>query len=145
RIVEASRLPPRVKERATAVFRCLCEAEARVHGVTLETAHLHEAGALDALVDVCGSCLGIDLLGWPELSCSPPDVGGGTIRCRHGVLPVPAPATLEILKGLPTRSSGVDAELVTPTGAALLATLSTRWGAQPAMRVLKVGIGAGTR
>jgi uncharacterized protein (TIGR00299 family) protein len=144
-IVEGSRLPPRVKARAIDVFRALCSAEAAVHGSTLDRVHLHEAGALDALVDVCGTCLGLDLLGWPELSCSPPELGSGTVTCRHGVLPVPAPATMRLLEGRPVRHSTVEAELTTPTGAALLATLSSRWGALPDMTIDRIGHGAGTR
>lgn len=144
-IIESSALPPRAKDAALATFRRLCEVEAALHGVSLDRVHLHEAGAVDALVDVCGACLGLDALGWPQLSASPLDLGSGTIRCRHGVLPVPAPATLRLLAGIPTRASDVGSELTTPTGAALLSTLVARWGAMPAMTVRRSGYGAGTR
>jgi uncharacterized protein (TIGR00299 family) protein len=144
-VIERSRLPASVRGRATDVFRKLCAAEAEVHGVAFERVHLHEAGAVDALVDICGTCLGLELLGSPELSCSPPELGSGSVNCKHGVIPIPGPATLRLLANRPVRSSTVDAELTTPTGAALLATLSTRWGSLPDMTVERIGYGAGTR
>lgn len=144
-VITASGLPPRAKNAALSVFRRLCEVEAEIHGVPLDEVHLHEAGAVDALIDICGACLGFELLGWPEIVAAPPDLGSGTVRCEHGLLPVPSPATLRLLEGLPAKSSGLPVELTTPTGAALLATLAARWGAMPAMTVRRSGFGAGTK
>jgi len=145
RLIESSSLPQRVRERSLAAYRRVCEAEAKLHGVALADVHLHELGAVDALVDICGASLGLDLLGSPTVSASPPDLGGGTVRTEHGLLPVPAPATLEILRGYETRTSGLQLELTTPTGAALLSTWTTSFGPAPSMRTQAVGYGAGTR
>lgn len=144
-LIEGSGLPARVRERSLAVFRRLCEAEGRVHGVPAAEAHLHEVGAVDALVDVCGACLGLEWLGVDTISCSPPDLGGGTVTCAHGVLPVPAPAVLHLLAGRPVTTSGLEVELTTPTGAALLAALAERWGTLPSMVPERTGFGAGQR
>lgn len=144
-LIEDSALPARAKEASLAVFRRLCEVEADIHGVSLDEVHLHEAGAADALIDICGSCLGFEILGWPEISASPPDLGAGTVRCAHGLLPVPSPATLRLLQGRPSYSSGLPVELTTPTGAALLATLARTWGPLPPMIVRASGFGAGTK
>ena len=144
-LVGTARLPERVERRALAIFRRLCEAEAALHGTTLDRVHLHEVGAADALVDVVGTCLGLERLGVDRVTCGPPELGTGTVRCAHGVLPVPTPATLALLTGRPVKSSGVEGELTTPTGAAILATLSESWGALPPMVIERVGHGAGTR
>src|SRR5580658_3988947 len=143
-ILEKSELAPAVRERAAAIFRKLGEAEARVHDVPLEKIHFHEVGAVDAIVDIVGSCIGFHALEIEKFSCSPLNVGGGTAKMAHGVLPVPAPATANLLQGKPTYSNGVQRELVTPTGAAIVATLCDSFGPQPPMTVSAIGYGAGT-
>jgi len=143
-ILRRSDLPPRVRDRARAVFQKLGEAEARVHDVPLEKIHFHEVGAVDAIVDIVGACIGFHALGIDKFACSPLNVGGGTTKMAHGVLPVPAPATANLLQGKPTYSNGVQRELVTPTGAAIVATLCDTFGPQPPMTVSAIGYGAGT-
>ena len=144
-ILDNSRLAPQVRERAAAIFRKLGEAEARVHDVPVEKIHFHEVGAVDAIVDIVGACIGFSVLGIEKFACSPLNVGGGTATMAHGILPVPAPATANLLQGKPTYSNGVPRELVTPTGAAIVATLceESSFGSQPAMRVSAIGYGAG--
>src|SRR5271168_575983 len=143
-ILERSELAARVRERAAAIFRKLGEAEARVHDVPLEKIHFHEVGAVDAIVDIVGACIGFQALGIERFACSALNVGGGTAKMAHGVLPVPAPATANLLQGAPTYSNGVQKELVTPTGAAIVATLCGSFGPQPPMTVSSIGYGAGT-
>lgn len=143
-ILEKSELAPRVRARAGAIFRKLGEAEARVHDVPLEKIHFHEVGAVDAIVDIVGACIGFEALGIEKFACSALNVGGGTAKMAHGVLPVPAPATANLLQGRPTYSNGVQKELVTPTGAAIVATLCETFGPQPGMTVSGIGYGAGT-
>lgn len=144
-IIESSDLAPIVRERSVAVFRRLADAEARVHGEPVEQIHFHEVGALDAIVDIVGSVAGLGLLGVDQIYSSPVHIGRGTVECAHGVLPVPAPATAHLLQGVPVYGRDIDAELVTPTGAALLTTLATGYGFAPPMRVDRIGYGAGTR
>src|SRR6202040_1221475 len=143
-ILQHSQLAPTVRERAAAIFQKLGEAEARVHDVPIEKIHFHEVGAVDAIVDIVGACIGFYELGIEKFACSPLNVGGGTAKMAHGVLPVPAPATANLLQGKPTYSNGVQRELVTPTGAAIVATLCESFGPQPAMSVSAIGYGAGT-
>src|SRR5271154_25075 len=143
-ILEKSQLAAGVRDRAGAIFRKLGEAEARVHDVPLEKIHFHEVGAMDAIVDIVGACVGFHALGVEKFACSALNVGGGTVKMAHGVLPVPAPATANLLQGKPTYSNGVQKELVTPTGAAIVATLCETFGPQPAMTVGAIGYGAGT-
>jgi pyridinium-3,5-bisthiocarboxylic acid mononucleotide nickel chelatase len=143
-ILEKSQLAPRVRNRAGAIFRKLGEAEARVHDVPLEKIHFHEVGAVDAIVDIVGACVGFEVLGIERFACSALNVGGGTAKMAHGILPVPAPATANLLQGRPTYSNGVQKELVTPTGAAIVATLCEAFGPQPGMTVSAIGYGAGT-
>ena len=143
-IFEKSKLAEPVKERASAIFRKLGEAEASVHDVPIEKIHFHEVGAIDAIVDIVGACIGFSALGIEKFACSALNVGGGTAKMAHGVLPVPAPATAKLLMGKPTYSNGVLKELVTPTGAAIVATLCDWFGPQPAMAVASIGYGAGT-
>ena len=143
-ILENSKLSAPVKSNATAIFRKLGEAEATVHDVPLEKIHFHEVGAIDAIVDIVGACIGFSALGIEKFVCSPLNVGGGTAKMAHGVLPVPAPATARLLLGKPTYSNGVQRELVTPTGAAIIATLCESFGPQPPMTVSAIGYGAGT-
>jgi pyridinium-3,5-bisthiocarboxylic acid mononucleotide nickel chelatase len=142
-ILSASQLTAPVRERAAAIFQKLGEAEAAVHDVPLEKIHFHEVGAIDAMVDIVGACIGFTTLGVDKFACSPLNVGGGTAKMAHGVLPVPAPATASLLKGKPTYSNGVQRELVTPTGAAIVATLCDSFGPQPPMTVSSIGYGAG--
>src|SRR2546425_8203362 len=143
-ILQESHLAPQVRDRAAAIFKKLGEAEARVHDVPLEKIHFHEVGAVDAIVDIVGACIGFEALGIEQFACSPLNVGGGTAKMAHGVLPVPAPATAKSLQGKPTYSNGVQKELVTPTGAAIVATLCDSFGPQPPMSVNAIGYGAGT-
>jgi len=143
-IIEKSSLAPGVKERAAAIFTKLGEAEAAVHDVPLEKIHFHEVGAVDAIVDIVGACIGFAALGIESFACSALNVGGGTAKMAHGVLPVPAPATARLLLGKPTYSNGVQKELVTPTGASIVATLCSSFGPQPPMSVTSIGYGAGT-
>ena len=143
-IFQKSPLAAEVRESASAIFTKLGEAEARVHDVPLEKIHFHEVGAVDAIVDIVGACIGFRALGIEKFACSALNVGGGTAKMAHGVLPVPAPATAKLLQGKPTYSNGVQKELVTPTGAAIVATLCDSFGPQPAMSVSAIGYGAGT-
>jgi hypothetical protein len=143
-ILKKSQLAPQVRERASAIFTKLGEAEARVHDVPLEKIHFHEVGAVDAIVDIVGACIGFHVLGIEKFSCSALNVGGGAAKMAHGILPVPAPATANLLQGKPTYSNGVQKELVTPTGAAIVATLCDSFGPQPPMSVTAIGYGAGT-
>jgi pyridinium-3,5-bisthiocarboxylic acid mononucleotide nickel chelatase len=143
-LLENSKLSAPVKSNATAIFRKLGEAEATVHDVPLEKIHFHEVGAIDAIVDIVGACIGFSALGIEKFACSPLNVGGGTAKMAHGILPVPAPATARLLLGKPTYSNGVQRELVTPTGAAIIVTLCESFGPQPPMTVSAIGYGAGT-
>jgi pyridinium-3,5-bisthiocarboxylic acid mononucleotide nickel chelatase len=140
-----SALSQAVREKALAAFRRLAEVEGRLHGKPPSSVHFHEVGAVDAILDIAGTCVSLELLGITDLSCSPLNVGSGHVQAAHGTLPVPAPATAELLKGLPVYSTGIDGELVTPTGAALVATLASRFGPLPAIRVEAIGYGAGAR
>jgi uncharacterized protein (TIGR00299 family) protein len=140
-----STLPDGVKQRATNVFHALGEAEAKVHGIPLEKVHFHEIGAVDSIVDIVGVCIALKALGVERIVSLPPPLGSGFVETAHGRFPIPAPATLELLKGLPTGASPEQSELVTPTGAALLAEFCASFGPMPAMAVEKIGYGAGTR
>jgi hypothetical protein len=133
------------KRIAISIFEALGAAEAKIHNTDIEKIHFHEVGAVDAIVDIVCAAVGAEALHVDEWVCSPLNVGGGTVKCSHGVFPVPAPATVELLKGAPVYSSGVDVELVTPTGAAIVKTLATRFSPFPQMKVEKTGYGAGTR
>ncbi|HEY9655779.1 MAG TPA: nickel pincer cofactor biosynthesis protein LarC [Crinalium sp.] len=146
RLILAAALPARAEAWSLAVFRKLAEAEGAIHGVPPEQVHFHEVGATDAIVDIVGTCLGLDWLGIDRLYCSPLPTGGGTIRAAHGRLPVPAPAVLKLfeLRQVPIYSNGIEREMVTPTGAAIATTLATKFGAPPAMTLLQVGLGAGS-
>jgi hypothetical protein len=141
-IVERSGLTARQRERASAIYRRLAEAEARVHGTTADAIHFHEIGQLDAILDVAASCVALDLLGIDELRCSPFPIGNGSIRMQHGLYPNPPPATAELMRGWPTRTVDVDGELVTTTAAAILTTLATP-GPRPDLIVERIGYGAG--
>jgi hypothetical protein len=143
-IFDKSQLSDSVRNNAAAIFRKLGEAEASVHDVPIEKIHFHEVGAVDAIVDIVGACIGFESLGIQKFACSPLNVGGGSAKMAHGILPVPAPATAKLLQGKPTYSNGVQRELVTPTGAAIVATLCDSFGPQPPMSVSSIGYGAGS-
>jgi uncharacterized protein (TIGR00299 family) protein len=144
-IITQATLTEYTTKTAIAIFEALGAAESKIHNTDLESIHFHEVGAVDAMVDVTCAAAGFEALGVDQLVCSPLNVGGGTVKCAHGTFPVPAPATVELLKDAPVYSSGLNFELVTPTGAAIVKTLGTRFGAFPNMKVDKVGYGAGTR
>jgi len=143
-VIDSSALSSDIKEGAIKVFNNIFEAEARVHGATVETVHLHELGGIDCMVDVVGSLIGLKLLGIDEVFVTPINLGGGTIRTAHGQLPVPAPATAELLKGFETYLSDISFELTTPTGAALVSTIA-RPTVPPSMIIDTIGYGAGKR
>ncbi|WPD23920.1 MAG: nickel pincer cofactor biosynthesis protein LarC [Candidatus Electrothrix scaldis] len=144
-ILEQSAVEPIIVERSLAVFTRLAEAEAHVHNRTPEKIHFHEVGALDAIIDVVGTVAGLHLLGIEEVICSPlPMPGGGWVHCQHGDIPLPAPAVCELLKGIPVYGERLQQELVTPTGAALVAELSSSFGQLPPMTLEQTGYGAGT-
>jgi uncharacterized protein (TIGR00299 family) protein len=142
-LISSSGLDAGVKEKAARIFTRLAEAEARVHGTGVDQVHFHEVGAVDAIVDVTGACVGLQLLGVEAVHCSALPVGGGFVTGAHGHIPIPGPGTAELLKGFPVVDTGVRRELVTPTGAAILTTLATSAGTMPAMTVEAVGYGAG--
>lgn len=144
-IIEESELSAWVKENSKAIFHRLAEAEAEVHGTTPDHIHFHEVGAMDAIVDIVGSVIALELLGIDYIVSSPIPTGQGWVVAAHGRLPVPAPATAVLLKGVPGRELDVEAELTTPTGAAIITTLADRFGAPPAMSLESIGYGAGHR
>lgn len=146
RLITTADLPERIREGCLAVFRALATAEGIVHGIAPENVHFHEVGATDAIVDIVGTCLGLDWLGIDRLYCSALPMGGGTIRAAHGLLPVPVPAVLKLWESrqVPIYSNGIARELVTPTGAAIAVSLAWAFGTPPAMRLQKVGLGAGS-
>jgi pyridinium-3,5-bisthiocarboxylic acid mononucleotide nickel chelatase len=145
-MIRQANLPPRARDWSLAVFRKLAVAEGAVHGVPPEQVHFHEVGAVDAIVDIVGTCLGLDWLGIERIYCSALPTGGGTVRAAHGRLPVPVPAVLKLWQQhqVPVYSNGIERELVTPTGAAIAVTLSQSFGAPPAMQIHKIGLGAGS-
>lgn len=143
KMIHAADLPAAVKAKSERVFRKLGEAEAAVHGVDIEQVHFHEVGAVDSICDIVGICLGFELLAVDRIYCSAINVGSGTVKTEHGVLPVPAPATARLLEGKPIYSRGPALELTTPTGAAVVAALVTDFGAMPPMHISAQGYGAG--
>lgn len=144
-IVESSTLNPGIKQGVRQVFNILAAAEVKIHNCHLEQVHFHEVGAVDAIVDVVGTLIGINKLNIERVYCSPLNLGSGTVNCAHGLLPVPAPATAEVLLEIPVYSQGPAVELVTPTGAALVKYLSAGFGVLPPMVLKAVGYGAGQR
>jgi pyridinium-3,5-bisthiocarboxylic acid mononucleotide nickel chelatase len=146
-LIDAAGLPARPAQRATAIFRRLAEAEAKVHGIGVEEVHFHEVGAIDSIVDILAACLAMEQLGIDRVLCSPITLGSGTITCAHGLLPVPAPATAELIAAAkaPAVAGQVDGEATTPTAAAVLTALAESFGPLPPMRITAVGWGAGTR
>ncbi len=144
-IIRQAGISEGAKRAAVAIFEALGAAEAKIHNSAIEKVHFHEVGAVDAMVDIVCAAVGAEALAVDEIVCSPLNVGGGTVKCAHGVLPVPVPATAELLQGAPVYSSGIQVELVTPTGAAIVKTLAKRFAQFPAMTIEKSGYGAGTR
>ena len=145
RILLESGLSERVRERSLAVFQALAEAEARIHDRPVDEVHFHEVGAADSIVDIVSAAFGLEALGVDRLCCSPLPLGSGFVECRHGTIPVPAPATLALLEGVPVKHGGIEAEMVTPTGAALVRVLCEAFGPMPAMQVEGSGFGVGSR
>lgn len=143
RIIEQSSLEREIKVLSQEIFNKLAAAEGKVHRKDQKDIHFHEVGALDAIIDTVGAVIGIKLLGIEKVYASSLNTGTGFIKCSHGLLPVPAPATLELLKGIPIYSQNISAELVTPTGAAIITTLSSEFGKMPLMRLENIGYGAG--
>jgi hypothetical protein len=144
-MISESDLAPEVQQGALEIFRRLGEVEAHLHNEPLEAIHFHEVGAVDSIVDVVGAVIGFHVLGVTTVMASPINVGCGTVRTAHGVLPVPAPATLELVKGCPMYAGDIRMEMTTPTGAAIVTTMAARFGPLPMMRVEQVGYGAGNR
>lgn len=144
-ILNSSDLPDVVCKRALAVFTRLAEAEARVHQTTPERIHFHEVGAIDAIVDIVGTCLALERLKVDRIECSALPMGRGFAECMHGTIPLPAPAVLELAKNVPTYGVDIEGELVTPTGAALVSTLASQFGPMPAMKIVSTGYGSGKK
>jgi hypothetical protein len=145
RIISAAAISDGAKKTAINVFEALGRAEGKIHNTPIESIHFHEVGAVDAMVDIACAAVGFEALGVERLICSPLNVGGGMVECAHGTFPVPAPATVELLAEAPVYSSGIQTELVTPTGAAIVKTLASRFAAFPEMKIEKSGYGAGSR
>jgi uncharacterized protein (TIGR00299 family) protein len=145
RMIARAEAPERAKQNAARVFERLGAAEAAVHGLPVERVHFHEVGAVDSIIDIVGACLGFELLGVARIVCSPLNVGSGTVNTEHGVLPVPAPATAALLAGRPVYARGPAVELTTPTGAAVVTTLTETFGPLPPMKIAAAGYGAGAR
>jgi len=145
KIIHASSLSVEVKEKSILTFEVLGVSEAKIHNLPVEKIHFHEVGAIDAIVDIVASTAGLHALQINQWFSSPLNVGGGSIHCAHGRFPVPAPATADLLRNIPTYSQAIEEELVTPTGAALIRTLAPTFGPQPPMRIQQIGYGAGTR
>ena len=143
-LIEKSDLPKIVKSNSIAIFRRIGKVEAKVHGTTINRIHFHEVGSIDSIIDIVGGSLAMDLLDADLIVSSPINTGEGIVKCDHGILPVPAPATLELLKGIPCYSSGVKKELTTPTGAAFIEHFAEKFGSLPNMEMQSTGYGAGT-
>lgn len=144
-MIEQSDLSTEVKARSIAIFKRLGEAEAKIHGKTIEEMHFHEVGAVDSIVDIVGVCICMDMLGIDEIYSSPVPTFHGLVQIAHGTFPLPAPATAEILKNIPWRELGIEGEIVTPTGASILAELSSGFGPMPAMTTQSIGYGSGKK
>jgi pyridinium-3,5-bisthiocarboxylic acid mononucleotide nickel chelatase len=144
-LIYESELSDDVKTKSKLVFTKLGEAEAKVHDVDIEKVHFHEVGAVDSIVDIVGSVIGISILGIDKIYSSPLPLGQGFVKSSHGIIPIPAPATVELLKGVPTKLTEIQGELVTPTGAAIISTLAESFGIMPEMVIDRVGYGAGTK
>jgi uncharacterized protein (TIGR00299 family) protein len=144
-ILSRGRLSEPQRTLALRIFRRLADAEATVHGMPLDKVHFHEVGALDSLADIAGSAIALDLLGVERITSRSVPTGSGTVKCAHGVMPIPAPGTAELLKGVPLAATPIKGELTTPTGAAILTTIVQQWTEAPAMTIERIGCGAGQR
>ncbi len=144
-LIEASDLSPFVKKHALGIFQRIAEAEGKIHGMSAEEVHFHEVGAFDSIADIVLTCTGIEALGVEKVFVSNLHDGHGTVKCAHGIFPVPAPATMEILKGIPLGQIDVPHELITPTGAGIAAEFAAGFGLMPAMKIERIGYGLGTR
>ena len=144
-MIGSAGLPPRVADRAKRIFTRLGEAEAKIHGLPVEKVHFHEVGAADSIMDIVGACVAMELLGIERVLCSPIPTGRGMVTMAHGTFPVPAPATAELLRGVPLAAGDIEGEMTTPTAAAILTTLAESFGPLPAMKVASIGYGAGSR
>ncbi|TKJ44139.1 TIGR00299 family protein, partial [Candidatus Aerophobetes bacterium Ae_b3b] len=144
-ILDKSKLEKKVKERSRAIFTKLASVEAKIHGKSPQKIHFHELGGLDTIIDVVGAVAGMNYLGVGKAYSSPLPLGKGFVKCSHGILPLPAPATLELLKEVPVYGSDIEAELVTPTGAAIISNLAENFGQMPPMKIEHIGYGAGQR
>ena len=144
-IISKGNLTQPQRDLALQIFRRLAEAEAKAHGVSVDDVHFHEVGALDSIADIVGSAIALDLLGVEKFTSSPVAVGSGTVKCAHGIMPVPTPATAELLKGVPLRSAPAKGELTTPTGAAILTSIVSEWLDTPTMTIERIGHGAGSK
>jgi len=144
-IIRSSGLNQRIQSSSIEVFENLAQAEANVHSTSPDKIHFHEVGAVDAIIDIVGAVIGLELLGITKVIASPIALGEGFVNCQHGTIPLPSPATMELVKGLPVRASGLEFEMTTPTGAALLKTLASEFGPIPNMTIENVGYGAGSR
>jgi uncharacterized protein (TIGR00299 family) protein len=142
-LIKNSELDKQIKQQSINIFQRLGEAESKVHNIPIEEVHFHEVGAVDAIVDIVGSVIGINALDIAEVYCSPLPMGKGFVKCSHGILPVPAPATVELVKGKPVYSDERKQELVTPTGAAIITTVADQFGNMPLMKIDKIGYGSG--
>ena len=145
RIIERSKLDNEIKKLSKAIFYKIAKAEAKAHSVRIENVHFHEIGAVDSIIDIVSSAIGLNYFGINKVISSPINVGEGFVKTEHGLLPVPAPATAEILKGIPFYSNGIKMELATPTGAAIIATVAKEFTNLPLIRTEKIGYGAGSR
>jgi uncharacterized protein (TIGR00299 family) protein len=142
-ILKRSSLEPQVKKLSRDIFHNLGKAEAKIHDVDIDEVHFHEVGAIDSIIDIVGSVIGISLLEVNTIICSPLPLGHGFVSCEHGLLPLPAPATVELLKGIPVYTIERNQETVTPTGAAVITTLASRFGEMPLMKITRIGYGSG--
>jgi hypothetical protein len=142
-LIKKSSLAPQIKHMSTQIFQRLGSAEAKIHEIEIEQVHFHEVGAVDSILDIVGSVIGITSLEVDKIFCSPLPIGHGFVHCAHGLLPLPAPATVELLKGIPVYAVDRDHELVTPTGAAVITTIASHFGEMPPMRIERIGYGSG--
>lgn len=145
KMINESTLPKRVKARSIRIFDVIAQAEAKIHGMRVEEVHFHEVGAMDSIIDIIGSCLALEYLDITEIQASPIPTGNGKIKIAHGIYPIPAPATAEILKGIPLTTFDVQSELTTPTGAAFIKALATKIGPLPSITMTDIGYGCGTK
>ncbi|SJZ43272.1 hypothetical protein SAMN02745118_00829 [Selenihalanaerobacter shriftii] len=144
-IIDESELDVKIKKLSKKIFNRLAKAEAKIHNTTIYKIHFHEVGAVDAIIDIVGAVIGIEALGIEEIYASRVHTGTGFVNCDHGKIPVPVPATLELLQEVPVYSTGIKNELVTPTGAAIITTLAKKFGNMPLMQTEQIGYGAGSR